>query len=156
MTRVVLIGTEDNYLPSDLFSFETARDALSTYTIEEPYHNTVMVETISIGAAVSLLNDLDWYLVRLVRDALVLEPSISDTEWLSRRLATQIRNDTVDHTETGQFLKIYGIRNDDSNRSQLMDPLYARRINGSTPSYDLHNVSSTLVIRVSPEEFGTT
>jgi hypothetical protein len=109
MTRVCLLGDEDVSLRYELLSRETSRNALATYDLREPYQNTVVVETVSLGAAVALLNDLQWYLIRFVDSAFVLEPSVSDREWLSRSLATAIRDDDVDPTETGRFLKVFGI-----------------------------------------------
>ena len=207
MTRVCLVGDEDASLPEDLLSYPTARDALDPYELEAPYENAISIETISIGAAVSLLNDLDWYLVRLVDEALVLEPSVSETEWLSRKLATEIRNETVEPEETGTFLKIYGVVRDDASvgddetgdggdeigdeeagtgdrvdgtgagaeRSgdefetggtagsdvgggtgvpRLAEPLFAQRVDGEVPEYDLRAVEDTLVVRVTAREFG--
>ena len=192
MTRVCLVGADHATLPEDLLSYPTARDALDAYALEEPFENAVAVETISIGAAVSLLNDLDWYLVRLVSEALVLEPSVSEDEWLSRKLATTVRNETVEPEDTGTFLKIYGVVSpdgegmDDANdaefddhdgniddldgpesgpasdatppaaarRPRLAEPLYAQRVDGEVPAYDLREVEDTLVVRVTAEEFG--
>jgi len=79
VTRVCLLGDPDVNLTYELLSRETARDALATYEIEEPFENSVAVDTVSLGAAVSLLNDLNWYLVRFVDEALVREPSVSPT-----------------------------------------------------------------------------
>ncbi len=87
MTRVCLLGEPDVTLQYELLSRETAREALATYDITTPFENSVAVDTVSLGAAVSLCNDLDWYLVRFVDTALVLEPSVSTDEWLSRDLA---------------------------------------------------------------------
>jgi hypothetical protein len=109
MTQVCLVGDPEVNLTYELLSRETARDALATYDIREPFENTVAVDTVSIGAAVSLLNDLDWYLVRFARDAFVLEPSVSESEWLSRSLATAVRDDEVDPEASDRFLKIYGV-----------------------------------------------
>lgn len=154
MTRVCLVGAEDATLPEDLLSYPTARDALDPYELSAPYDNAVSVETISIGAAVSLLNDLDWYLVRLVSEALVLEPSVSETEWLSRKLATEIRNETVEPEDTWTYLKIYGVEDDGEGPGRLAEPLFAQRVDGEVPEYDLREVDATLVVRVTPEEFG--
>lgn len=154
MTRVLLLGATDVHLRADLLAYETARDALSTYEIHEPYANSVAVDTISIGAAVSLLNDLNWYLLRLVGDALVLEPSISEKEWLSRALATAIRNETTSPDETGRLLKVYGVVTSEDGPPWLSEPMYAQRVGGTIPEYDLHEADSTLVIRVTPNEFG--
>jgi hypothetical protein len=113
MTRVCLVGDEDLQLSYELLSRETARDALAAYDLREPYHNTVAVETVSLGAAVALLNDLEWYLVRFAREVMVFEPSVSGDEWLSRALATAIRDGECDPTGTGRLLKIYGLSTPD-------------------------------------------
>ena len=109
MTRVCLVGDDDVNLRYELLSRETSREALATQDLREPFENTVGIETVSLGGAVALVNDLDWYLVRFVDEALILEPSVSETEWLSRDLATAIRDDEVDPAETGRFLKVYGV-----------------------------------------------
>lgn len=109
MTRVCLLGSADVELRYELVSRETAREALSTYDLAEPFENSVAVETVSLGAAVSLLNDLNWYLVRFVDEAMVLDPSISETEWLSRDLARAIRDDEVDPADSDRYLKVYGV-----------------------------------------------
>ena len=109
MTRVCLVGDADTQLRYELLSRETSREALQTYDLHAPYENTVGVETVSLGAAISLLNDLNWYLVRFVDEALVLEPSVSEDEWLSRDLARAIRDDEVKPDETGRLLKVYGV-----------------------------------------------
>ena len=114
MTRVCLVGEEDLQLPYELLSRETARDALAAYDLREPYHSSVAVETVSLGAAVALLNDLDWYLARFVTEAMVLEPSVSETEWLSRDLAADIRDGVCEPDETGRLLKRYGLEYPDS------------------------------------------
>lgn len=93
MTRVCMVGAPDTNLRYELVSRETAREALNTYDLTEPFENALALETISLGAAVSLLNDLDWYLVRFVEQAWVLEPSVDEAEWLSRPLAAAVRND---------------------------------------------------------------
>lgn len=150
MTRVCIIGKDDVDLQAEVLSRETSREALSTYQLARPYQNTLAIETISIGAAVSVCNDLNWYLVRFARDALVLEPSVDESEWLSRKLATQIRDGDVEPEETGHFLKIYGV-----TEGRLVEPMYAQRVTESTPGYDLQEVDDTLVIRVTEGEFGT-
>ena len=109
MTRVCLIGTADCNLQYELLSRETSREALSTYDLERPFENSIALRTVSVGAAISLLNDLNWYLTRFVDEALVQEPSVSDDEWLSRPLATELRNGTVEPAETAEFCKIYGL-----------------------------------------------
>jgi len=109
MARVCLVGREDSTLQYELLSRETAREALSTYDLREPFANSVGVETVSLGAAVALLNDLEWYLRRFVDEAMVLEPSVSETEWLSRELATAVRDDEVSPHGSERFCKVYGL-----------------------------------------------
>lgn len=153
MTRVCLLGSPDATLPGDLLAYETARQALSAYELDSPFADTVGFETVSLGAAVSMLNDLDWYLRRLVADAMVLEPSVSRSEWLSRGLATRIRNTQVPVGETGQFLKIYGVEERETGPPALVEPLFARRSGPEPPGYDLRDVTDTVVIRITPDEF---
>jgi hypothetical protein len=109
MTRVCLVGDEDVNLRYELLSRETSRNALQTYDLRAPYENTVGLETVSLGAAISLLNDLNWYIVRFVDEALVLEPSVSEAEWLTRDLAAAIRDDDIAPADTGRLLKVYGV-----------------------------------------------
>lgn len=198
MTRVCLLGDDDVDLPGELLGYETAREALASYAIERPFLNSIEVETVSLGAAVSFLNDLDWYLVRLVSDAFVLDVSISETEWLSRALATAIRREKIEPEETGEFLKVYGVvypdagggdgaaneRDEPGSKAdsdpegdgedtqadnqdpemdgpstpgsppRLTDPMYARRVGGVIPEYDLVPADDVVVVRVTPEEFG--
>ncbi|AEH37714.1 DUF5804 family protein [Halopiger xanaduensis] len=113
MTRVCLIGKPESTLRYELLSRETSREALATYDLERPFENSLAVRTVSVGAAVSLLNDLDWYLTRFVDEALVQEPSVSDEEWLSRSLAEQLRNGDVDPETTAEYCKVYGLVADD-------------------------------------------
>lgn len=129
MTRVCLVGAEDVNVRYELLSRETAREALATYQPGEPYENTLAVETVSLGAAVALLNDLDWYLTRFVETALVREPSVDPEEWLSRDLATAVRNGDVDAADTGGYLMVYGV--DDGT---LVEPMYLRRSPADTDS----------------------
>ena len=149
MTHVCLIGADDVDLQYELLSRETARAALSTYDLTNPFDNAIRLETVSLGAAVSLLNDLNWYLVRFVDYALVREASISETEWLSRELATRVRDRTIPPEETDRLLQIFGL---DENR--LVEPMYATRVTDSVPSYDLREVDDTVVVRVADSEFG--
>jgi hypothetical protein len=149
MTRVCLVGDDDVELRYELVSRETSRDALATYDLATPYENSISLETVSLGAAVALLNDLNWYLVRFVNEALVFEPSVSDEEWLSRALAIAIRDDELDHADSGRFLKIFGV--DDG---RLLEPMFVARTGSELPAYDLHDVSETLVVRVTESEFG--
>ena len=148
MTRVCLLGDPDVELSYELLSRETARDALATYDIEEPFANSVAVDTVSLGAAVSLLNDIDWYLVRFVAEALVLEPSVASDEWLSRDLAREVRDGDVPPEETDQRLKVFGLVD-----GRPVEPLFVRRRQGKTPEYDLRDVDETVVVRVSETEF---
>ncbi len=149
MTRVCLIGDDGIELRYELVSRETAREALATYDLRAPYENTVALETVSLGAAVALLNDLNWYLVRFVREALVFDSSVSGDEWLSRKLATKIRDDKFDPDETDRFLKVFGV--DDG---RLLEPMFVTRTGPELPTYDLHDVDETLVVRVTESEFG--
>ncbi|MFB6217933.1 MAG: DUF5804 family protein [Halobacteriaceae archaeon] len=179
MTDVCLVGKEELALRAELLAYENARSALSAYDLREPYENTVAVETVSLGMAVSLLGDLDWYLRRLADDALVREPSIDPEEWLSRSLATAVRDGDVAPEETGTHLKVYGLdrtrpadgpeegdqneadaTDDESGpdlprrpRGRLVEPMYVTRTDGDVPEYDLRDVEETVVVRVTPDEF---
>jgi hypothetical protein len=154
MTRVCLVGSEDVNLRYELVSRETAREALATYDLSEPYENTVALETISLGSAVSLLNDLNWYLVRYADAAWVLEPSVSESEWLSRDLATAIRDDDVAPEGSGRYLRMYGVVADEEGTRRLVEPMFVARTGRSLPEYDLREVDDTLLVRVTEEEFG--
>ena len=151
MTTVCLRGDPDSDTPleRELLSRETAREALATYDLSRPFHDTVAAETVSLGAAVALCNDLDWYLTRFVDETLLREPSVAPDEWLSRALATAIRNERIDPEATGGYLRVYGLRGD-----RLLEPMYlARDDDGDRPSYDLHDVDDTVVVRVTESEF---
>jgi len=164
MARVCLVGNEDCNLRYELLSRETARNALATYDLQEPFENTVALETVSLGAAVSLLNDLNWYLVRFTDATMVLEPSVSESEWLSRSLAAGMRDDTVDEDERDRFLKVYGVEEPDSGddaedggneqQPRLVEPMLVTRTGDTIPEYDLREVEDTVVVRVSKDEFG--
>jgi hypothetical protein len=149
MTRVCLLGNDDVELRYELVSRETSREALATYELREPYRNTVALETVSLGSAVALLNDLNWYLVRFVEAALVLEPSVSEEEWLSRDLAAAIRDNQTAPDESGRFLKVFGVAD-----GELLEPMFVTRTGRELPEYDLHEVEETLVVRVTESEFG--
>lgn len=150
MASVCFVGEPGADPRESLLSFETARQALSTYELAQPYTNALQLETVSLGAAVALLDDLTWYLRRTVDDAIVLEPSIDPSEWLSRELATDIRAERIDPGETAELVKVYGV-----DEGTLIEPMYAeRRRDGSIPAYDLREVDSTLVVRVSERAFG--
>ena len=134
----------------ELFSRETSRRALATYDLDRPFENALALDTVSLGAAVSLLNDLNWYLVRFVDLALVKEPSISREEWLSRPLAKTVRDGALRPEETDRFLAIYGVEGD-----RLVEPMYVLRPpSGDLPAYDLRDVEETVVVRVSEAEYG--
>jgi hypothetical protein len=192
MTEVLLVGADT--VREDLLAYENARRALSAADVSQPYANALAVETVSLGAAVSLLNDLDWYLARAVDDALVRDPSIDPEEYLSRALTEAVRDDRRDPGDTGQHLKIYGVEagddseheseneNGNANESEsrsgnrdgngagsgreggdeaevespprLVEPMYAGRVEGSAPEYDLRDVVDTVVVRVASEEAG--
>ncbi|ADJ14967.1 DUF5804 family protein [Halalkalicoccus jeotgali] len=149
MTTVCIVGKEDVDLRFELLSRETARGALATYDLSEPWANSITVETVSLGGAVSLLNDLNWYLVRFAEAAFVKDPSISTEEWLSRTLAERVRDNEIRAAETDESLAIYGV-----SEGQLVEPMYVTRRDGSVPEYDLRDVEGTVVVRVAAEEFG--
>ncbi|GAB3679870.1 DUF5804 family protein [Salinarchaeum chitinilyticum] len=154
MTRVCLLGSEEHDLRFELLSRETSREALSTYDLNQPFANAVGLETVSLGAAVSLLNDLNWYVVRFADDAFVLDSSVSETEWLSRSLAEAVRADEVLPEETAEYCTIYGLeREAPSDPGTLVEPLYARRTDDGLPEYDLRDVDETVVVRVAESEF---
>jgi hypothetical protein len=148
VTRVCLLGSDETDLRYELLSRETARAALSTYDLSQPFDNSVALETVSLGAAVALLNDLNWYLVRFADHAFVREPSISETEWLSRGLATQVRDRDLPPEETDQRLCVFGVEGD-----ELVEPMYVTRVDGEIPDYDLRAVETTVVVRVTAAEF---
>jgi hypothetical protein len=148
VTEVCILGSEDADLRTELFGYETARRALATYDVRSPWQNTVAVDTVSLGAAVSLLNDLNWYLVRLADAAFVREPSVSETEWLSRDLAAAVRDGDVPAAETDARLKVYGVAD-----GELVEPMYVARRQGERPEYDLRDVEETVVVRVTESEF---
>jgi len=128
---------------------EPASEALSTYDIETPWDNTLCVETVSLGAAVSLLNDLNWYLVRYASDAWVREPSVNADEWLTRSLAEAVRAEELAPADTATYCRVYGVAD-----GELRAPLYARRLDDeSLPDYDLADVDDTVVVRVTEAEF---
>lgn len=149
MAQVCLVGNDDVNLRYELLSRETSREALRTYDLQEQWENTITMETVSIGAAVSLLNDLNWYLVRFTSDALVQSNSVSETEWLSRRLATRIRDGDADPAETDTYIKLYGVAD-----GRLVDPMFVQRTAGELPEYDLREVEDTLPVRVTEDEVG--
>jgi hypothetical protein len=157
VTRVCILGKPGIEVRYELLSRETARNALTTYELDEPFANTVALDTVSLGAAVSLLNDLDWYLARFARAAFVLESSVSETEWLSRALAARVRNDAIELEDSGVYLAIYGVAD-----GALVEPMYVLRRDPEAgessreelPEYDLREVEGTLIVRVTEEEFG--
>jgi hypothetical protein len=171
MTRVCLLGDDGVNLQYELLSRETSRNALATYDLREPYDNAVALETVSLGSAVSLLNDLNWYLVRFAEDVLVLEPSVSEEEWLSRDVAAAVRDNDLTPEETERFLKIYGVQEqgedlpDDVEQDEdedgieqdrppkLVEPMYVTRTGPDLPEYDLRDVEETVTVRVTKSEF---
>ncbi|WP_318569522.1 DUF5804 family protein [Salinigranum marinum] len=148
MTRVCVVGSDDVNLRYELLSRETSRAALATYDLDEPFENSVAVDTVSLGAAVSLLNDLNWYLVRFADRAFVRDPSIDADEWLSRDLASAVRDGRLDPDETDEYVAVFGV--DDG---RLVEPMYASRIDGGLPEYDLRDVAETVVVRLTSAEF---
>jgi hypothetical protein len=147
MAQVCLLGEAESDLRYELLSRETAREALATYDLREPYANSIALDTVSIGAAVSLLNDLNWYLVRFVRRPLVQSDSVSATEWLSRDLATAIRDSEVDPAETGTYLQVYGVED-----GHPEDPAFVERDGEWTPEREGYD--EVLIVRVTESEFG--
>src|SRR6056297_3486515 len=164
MAQVCLVGSDDVNLRYELLSRETARNALVTYDLREPFENTLQLETVSLGAAVALLNDLNWYLVRFTDAAFVNVPSISESEWLSRELAVAVRDDEIAPSDTGRYLRVYGIvaastaEGDDPATADraptLVEPMLLTRTGETIPDYDLREVDETLVVRVTESEFG--
>lgn len=148
VTRVCLLGKDGLDVRYELLSRETARAALSTYDLSEPYQNTLAMETVSLGAAVSLLNDLDWYLSRFVAEAFVADYSVADEEWLSRALAERVRAGEVEPMDTAGLVKVYGLAD-----GRLVDPMFLTRTGGELPEYDLRDVEETVRIRVTRTEF---
>lgn len=149
MTTACIVGDDDVVLQDRLFSHETARQALAGYDRSRPFENTVAVETVSLGSAVAFLNDLDWYLVRYAKTALVREPSIHPDEWLSRDLASAVRADRVRPEETDRYYQLYGL-----DGGSLVEPLYVQRDpDTGFPEYDLRDVEDTVRVRVTREEF---
>jgi len=170
VTRVCLVGDADVELRYELLSRETSREALQNYDLRAPYRNTIGLETVSLGAAISLLNDLNWYLVRFVDEALVREPSVSEDEWLSRDLAAEIRKEALSPAETGRLLKVYGVERPDLSDAEagaeadgdgaeaaglprLVEPMLVTRTGDEIPTYDIRDVDDTLVVRVTEAEF---
>jgi hypothetical protein len=151
---VLVRGSGDGDLRESLLSYEAARAALSPYDLTEPYADTIALETISLGQAVALLNDLDWYLVRVAEEALVREPSIDEEEWLARPLAEAVRDGAIPPEGTGDHLKIFGVEEreppDAPGRTErhLVEPMYVTRTNRGIPSYDLREVTETVLVRV--------
>lgn len=173
MTQVCLVGAADVELRYELLSRETSREALSTYDLRAPFANTVALDTVSLGAAVSLCNDLNWYLVRFVDEVILEEPSVSETERLSRGVATAIRDDEIAPENSGRFLKVYGVDRStadgvdtgDSDPGEpegatgaaplprLVEPMFVTRTGETLPEYDLRPVDDTLRVRVTRTEF---
>ncbi|MFW6384347.1 MAG: DUF5804 family protein [Halodesulfurarchaeum sp.] len=148
MTDVCFRGPPDRDLRTALLSYETASAALGPYDIREPFENSIAVETVSLGAALSLVNDLSWYLARTTDEVLLRDPSVDPDEWLSRKLARKVRNGTLDPEETGRYLKVYG-----EQEGRLLEPMYVTRRDGSIPSYDLADVDGTVIVRLTEREF---
>jgi hypothetical protein len=142
VTEVLIVGAEEATLPADLLAYETARTALAPYDLRRPFGNAIAVETISLGMAVSLLGDLDWYLSRVADAALVREPSVDETEWLTRSLAEAIRDGALDPEETADRVLLYRVAD-----GRLRFDTEATRPTGGDPWTD----EDTLVVRVRPE-----
>lgn len=148
MTRVRLVGKDDVDIEYELVSSETSRAALATYQLQgAPLENAVEVETASLGAALALLNDLNWYTVMYAERVEVLEPSVSEDEWLSRELATRIYEERIDPDETREYFAVRGVAD-----GEVLEPLFTRDDPGE---YDLHEgeVDEVLVTRLAEDEF---
>ncbi|QLC32666.1 hypothetical protein EFA46_000055 [Halarchaeum sp. CBA1220] len=148
MTDVCIVAKEGKRLPGDLYAYETAYRALSTYDATYPWENALAVETISLGTAVSLLNDLDWYLARVAADAFVRDPSVSETEWLSRPLARDLRDGDGDPEERVNRLKVYGVED-----GRLVDPTMVLRGDAQEGTYERAEYDDAVVVRVTKDEF---
>ncbi|WP_020221749.1 DUF5804 family protein [Halarchaeum acidiphilum] len=148
MTEVCIVAKDDADLPGDLYAYETAYRALATYDADYPWANALAVETVSLGTAVSLLNDLDWYLARVARDAFVRDPSVSEREWLSRPLARELRDGEGDPDERVNRLKVYGVAD-----GRLVDPTMVLRGDAQEGQYDRSEYDESVVVRVTREEF---
>jgi hypothetical protein len=148
MTEVCFRGGPDGDVRESLLQYDTASAALSPYELRSPFENSLAVETVSLGAAISLLNDLSWYLARTTEEVLLREPSVSQSEWLSWDLAAEIRNGDRDPAETGAYLKVYGEAD-----GKLLEPMFVTRRDGDIPTYDLADVSETVVVRLTKAEF---
>ena len=152
MTEVRLIGTEPVDLFNTLMEHEVSRNALSPYSLTIPFENSIDITTISLGAAVSLLNDLNWYLSRYVKEALVLEPSVHKKEWLSRQLATAIRNEEIHPRNSKKFHKIYCLLS--SNETlKLTRPISTTRDELSTLDFLQPDPNFRITIRLLESEF---
>jgi hypothetical protein len=146
VTRVRVLGKEEYDLRGELLTSETSREALSTYDfLETRIENAVIVETATLGGALALLNDLDWYLTRYARASEVLEPSVSEEEWLSRRLAERVYEGKIDAEDTDDFYVVRGVSD-----GELLQPLYSR---GEPAEYDLAETDFVTVTRLDESEF---
>lgn len=146
MTRVRFIGSDDYELREELRESETSRRALSTYEfLYTPLNNVVEVETATIGAGLALLNDLNWYVRRYCRATELLDPEVSEDEWLSRELARKLYETDMQPEETREYLMVRGV-----SEGELLQPLYARE---EPPEYDLADSEYTVVTRIDESEF---
>jgi len=146
VTRVRVLGKDEYDLRGELLTSETSREALSTYDfLETRIENVVVVETATLGGALALLNDLDWYLTRYARASEVLEPSVSEDEWLSRRLAERIYEGKIEADDTDEFYVVRGVSD-----GELLQPLYSRR---EPAEYDLAETDFVTVTRLDESEF---
>lgn len=146
MTRVRILGKEGVDVRGELLTSETSREALSTYDfLETRIENAVVVETATLGGALALLNDLDWYLTRYANASEVLEPSVSEQEWLSRSLAEGVYEGKIDADETDEFYVVRGVCDGD-----VLQPLYSR---DEPAEYDLAETDLVTVTRVEESEF---
>jgi len=146
VTRVRILGDDGYDVRGELLSSETSREALATYDfLDADIDNAVVVETATLGGALALLNDLDWYLTRYARAAEVLEPSVSDDEWLSRRLAERVYEDRINADDTDECYVVRGVKD-----GELLDPLYSRN---EPAEYDLADADFVTTTRIDETEF---
>ena len=148
MTEVCLVAKSDAALPGDLYAYENARRALATYEPENRWGNALVVETISLGMAVSLLNDLDWYLARVSSDAFVRDRSVDEREWFSRALAREFRDGEADADDPVNRLRAYGVE-----EGRLVDPTMVLRGDAGAGEYERAEYDETVVVRVTRDEF---
>ena len=87
-----------------------------------------------------------------MQEALVLEPSVHKKEWLSRQLATAIRNEEIHPRNSKKFLKIYCLLS--SNETlKLTRPISTTRDELSTLDFLQPDPNFRITIRLLESEF---